>query len=129
MAYAGGVRFVAVPFGDVDWVDGLRFGEDSEHALIADLGKFRQCTMKLDGDHCAILNLFRMKRGWIRYDVEDGKKLHEERCVVVGRKSDAAEYYILVVRPTGVDGQYRRVGVGLVRNDYVVRQRVGVRIV
>ena len=41
---------------------------------------------------------------------------------------DVKEYYILVVRPTSVDGEYKRVGVGLIQSDYVVRQRFNVRV-
>ena len=32
------------------------------------------------------------------------------------------KYYILVVRPTSVDGEYTRIGVGWIQSDYVVRQ-------
>ena len=63
------------------------------------------------------------------------KDIFKERCVVVGKKSnkdgnrlDIKEYYILVVRPTRVDGEYKRVGVGLIQSDYVVRQRFNVRV-
>ena len=131
MAYNGGIQFMDIPFGKVDWIVNLRFDEERKSTLIADVGKFRNYKMKPDGDHYAVLNSFRMKIGWIWYDVDEGKNLREERCVVVGRKSNKGvkKYYILVVRPTGVDGEYSRVGVGLIRSDCVVRERVGVRVV
>jgi len=98
--------------------------------------------MKPDGKHCAILDFGRTKRGWIQYDVKEDEDLFKERCVVAGKKSskdkdkiedgdrlDVKEYYILVVRPTSVDGEYKRVGVGLIQSDYVVRQRFNVRVI
>ena len=94
--------------------------------------------MEPDGKHYAVLDFGRMKRGWIRYDVEDGEDLCKERCIVAGKKStyeikdgdilDVKEYYILVVRPTSVNDEYKRVGVGLIQSDYVVRQRFNVRV-
>jgi hypothetical protein len=131
MAYSGGIRFMAISIGKVSWIDNLRFDKERESALITDVGKFRNCTLKPDGDHYAVLNFFRRKRGWIRYDVEDGEKRGEEKCVVVGRteKSDAEEYYILVVMPTRVDGEFRRVGIGMIHSSYVVRRRINVRVV
>jgi hypothetical protein len=129
MANSGGIQFMHIPFGEVDWIDHLRFDEECEFALIADVAEFRNCTMKLDGDHYEVLDLSRRKRGWIRYDAEDGKELGKERCVVVGRKRNITEYYILVVRPTRVDGLYRRVGVGSIHSGYVVRHRINMRVV
>ncbi|OCK74646.1 HET-domain-containing protein [Lepidopterella palustris CBS 459.81] len=133
MAYSGGIQFVDIHFGMVDWIGNLRFDEECESALITDVGKFRNCTMKPDGENYAILNFFRLRRGWIQYDVEAGKNLREERCVVIGKTSilgdDAKDYYILVVRPTSVDGEYTRVGVGMIQRDYVVRERLNVRVV
>ena len=139
-----------IPFGTVDWIDNLRFDEGHELALITDIGEFRDCTMEPDGKYYAILDFGRTKRGWIQYDVEEDEDIFKEQCVVVGKKSiedgdsegdiedgdnedgdrlDVKEYYILVVRPTSVDGEYKRVGVGLIQSDYVVRQRLNVRVV
>ncbi|KAH8719320.1 heterokaryon incompatibility protein-domain-containing protein [Phaeosphaeriaceae sp. PMI808] len=131
MAYNGGIQFMDIPFGTIDWIDNLQFDKEYESALIADVGKFRDCTMKPDGDHYAVLNLFGRKGGWIRYDVVQGKELRQERCVVVGKmfNEGVREYCILVVRPTNVDGEYSRVGVGLIQSHYVVRQRLNVRVV
>ena len=64
----------------------------------------------------AVLDSDGAKRGWIQYDVEGSKDLRKEQCVVVGRKSNSGikEYYVLVVRLTRVDGEYRRIGVRLI---------------
>jgi len=145
-----------IPFGIVDWINNLRFNKEREPALITDIGEFWDCTMELDGKHYTALDFGRIKRGWIQYDIEGGEDLCKERCVVVGKKSiedgysedgdnedgdnkdrdnedgdtlDVKEYYILVVRPTSVDGEYKRVGVGLIQSGYVVRQRLDVRVV
>ena len=133
MAYNGGIQFMDIPSGKVDWINNLRFDERHELALITNVGEFRDCTMEPDGKHYAILDFGRTKRGWIQYDVEEDKDLFKERCVVAGKKSgwnrlDVKEYYILVIRPTSVDGEYKRVGVGLIQSDYVVRQRFNVRV-
>ncbi|KAF2807991.1 HET-domain-containing protein [Mytilinidion resinicola] len=136
MAYNGGIRFFDkdISFGTVDWIVNLRFDEECKHALIADVGKF-QDGMKQCGKY-AVLDSGGVERGWIQYDIEkdkdeEDKDLCEERCVVVGKtKKVATKYYILVVRPTKVvSGEYRRVGVGLIRSNCVVRERLGVRIV
>jgi len=139
MAYNGGIQFMDIPFGTVDWINSLWFDEGHELALITDVGEFRDCIMEPDGKYYAILDFGRTKRGWIQYDVEEGEDLFKERCVVAGKsikdwdsedgdRLDVKEYYILVVRPTSVDGEYKRVGVGLIQSDYVVRQRFNVRV-
>ena len=141
MAYNGGIKFMDIPFGTVDWIDNLRFDEGRELVLIADVGEFRNCTMEPDGKHYAILDSGRTKRGWIQYDIEEDEDLFKQQCVVAGKKSskdedkiedgdrlDVKEYYILVARPTSMDGEYKRVGVGLIQSDYVARQRLNVRV-
>ena len=85
--------------------------------------------MGLYGAQYVVLDSDGAKRGWIQYDVEGSKDLRKEQCVVVGRMRGSGEYYVLVVRPTSVDGEYRRVGVGLIQSDYVVGQRINVRVV
>jgi hypothetical protein len=132
MAYNGGIRFRddEIPYNGVRWVTNLRFDEDREHALVADVGKFHQdCKMRTDGDRYAVVDRSETKRGWIRYDVEDGKNLLEERCVVVGSTKNSEDYYILVARPTSVHGEYERVGIGQVSKNCLVRERVNVRVV
>ena len=127
-----------IPFGAVDWINNLRFDKKREHALVAEVGKFRD-GMKLNGEH-TVLDSGDIERGWIQYDIkgkdEESRDLCEERCVVVGKKANekaneiAKKYYILVVKPTKeIEGEYRRVGVGLIQSDYVVRQLADVRVV
>jgi hypothetical protein len=134
MAYDGGIRFLdekEIPYGDIQLLTSLRFDQDASygHALVADVGKFWDCTMQSDGNRYAVFDLSKIKRGWIRYDVEDGKNLLEEHCVVVGSTLDSENYYILVTRPTSVDGEYERVGIGLVSKNCVVREQANVRVV
>ena len=124
-----------IPFGTVDWINNLRFNKGRKLTLITDVGEFRDCTIEPYRKYYAILDFGRTKRGWIQYDVEVDEYLFKKQCVVVGKKSsedgdrlDIKEYYILVVRPTRVDGEYERVGVGLIQSDYVVRQRFNVRV-
>jgi hypothetical protein len=142
MAYNGSIQFISIPFDKVYWVDTLQFDKERKSALVTNIGEFQDCTMELDGTHYAVLDFDRVKRGWIQYDVEEGEDLCKERCVVVGKvnedeRKDESEggyrsvekYYILIVRPTSRDGEYRRVGIGLVESDYVVRQRLNVQVV
>ncbi|KAF2179531.1 HET-domain-containing protein [Zopfia rhizophila CBS 207.26] len=136
MAYYGGIQFMKIPFDTVDWIANLQFDEECKLALFTKVGEFRNCMIQPDRKNYALLYSGKKEKGWIQYDVEKGEDLCKERCVVVGRKSnkygdglDVKEYYILVVRPTGVDGEYSRVGVGLIQSDYVVRQEPNVRVV
>jgi hypothetical protein len=111
------------------WGGASRHADQYNHALIADVGVFQNCKMKFEGSRHAVFDLSETNRGWICYDVEDGKNLLEEYCVVVGSTKDSKDYYILVVRPTGVKSEYERVGMGLVSKICLVRTRENVRVV
>ncbi|KAF2175868.1 hypothetical protein K469DRAFT_723786 [Zopfia rhizophila CBS 207.26] len=132
MAYTGGVQFMKVPF-DVEWIDNLRFDDERKLALIADVGKFRKCTIEPDKRCHAILDFGGVKRGWVQYDVEEIVDLRKVQCVVIARywenRSLVKKYSILVVRPTGVDGEYDRVGSGMIHSDCMVREALNMRIV
>jgi len=148
MAYSRGIQFMDIPFGEVDWNDKLRFNRGhklvlfnifkkrARHALVTDIGVFQNCSLEQRDISYAVLNSSKAERGQIWYDIEANGNPHTERCVVVGRNSYEDEhcprnkkYYILVVRPTDVDGEYTRVGVGWIHSDYVVRQKLNVRVV
>jgi hypothetical protein len=140
MACSGGIEFVEVQMGLVSWVKALVFdtGRDSA-ALITDVGKFLDCTMKSEVDRCIFLDIFTNKEaGWIRYDIKSGAEGSENHCVVVGRTENRRrtvnslveqQFYVLVVVLTGKDGVYRRVGVGMVGTGCVERLVSNVRIV
>ena len=143
MAYSGSVQFMDIAFGKVEWVFSLRFNKTNEHsesdkvwksALVTEIGSFQRCNFERRGTGYANLDLDEAERGWIQYDLETHERLDDERCVVVGRdspESDAGRrnYYILVVRPTGMENEYRRVGAGRMRSDYVARKGVEALIV
>jgi hypothetical protein len=144
MAYNGSVQFMDIAFSNVEWVRSLRFNnKPNEHsrfdkewksALVTDISSFRNCSVKESESGCTILDSGGAERGEIQYDVETHKRLDFERCVAVGRdfrQSDAGKrkYYILVVRPTGMENEYTRVGAGWIRGDYVARQDVQALIV
>ncbi|KAF2197334.1 HET-domain-containing protein [Delitschia confertaspora ATCC 74209] len=143
MAYSGGIQFIDIPFNRVDWIDNLRFDEECTHTIITNVWIFQHCTMKLHGAQYTVLDFDGNQRGWVQYDIEDSEELDKERCVVVGRRDsiknrnpiennddDGIEkYYILVVRPTGMETEYKRVGVGLVQIEYLMRWEGNVRIV
>jgi hypothetical protein len=133
MAYNGGIQFMSIAFGTVDWNKNLRFDTEIDHALVTDVGNFQACTLKQEEMHHAILDLSGIQRGWVKYDIGSGGDICKEQCVVIGRKSNdlenEKEYYMLVVRPTSVDREYNRAGVGLIQSGFVLRQRLEVRIV
>ena len=89
--------------------------------------------MEPDRKYYTILDFGRMKRGQIQYNIKEGEDLFKERCVIARKKDgdifDIKEYYILVIRPTSVDGEYKRVRVRLIQSNYVVRQRFKVRVI
>ncbi|OCK75949.1 HET-domain-containing protein [Lepidopterella palustris CBS 459.81] len=143
MAYNGGINFIGIPFEGMEWIENLRFDEKDNYALVTDIGAFRSCNLKRrdvltrrDAIYVDIMDMNQKKRGMIAYDTGPSEDLHLDQCVVVGRENRKDEqglwfrnYFMLVVRPTGVDGEYRRVGVGRIESDYVVRQRLNVRVV
>jgi hypothetical protein len=144
MAYNGSIEFTDIPFGEVEWVRSLEFnnkpnkhsGFDKEwkSALVTDISSFQRCNPERRGTHYVVLDLDGGERGQIQYDMETHKRLDSERCVVVGRdsrESDAGKrkYYILVVKSTGVENEYTRVGAGWILSDYMARQGVQALIV
>jgi hypothetical protein len=139
MAYSGSIQFLDIPLGEVEWIDDLRFDEEyaCDHAITTNLWTLQDCTVEARGGRYTTLDRNGKERGWIQYDEEDSEELSEGMCVVIGRTHSffssgtwgAKEYYILVVNPTSVKGEYRRIGVGLVQSDWVVGQRTNVRIV
>ena len=129
-----------VAFGYVSWANALAFdAERGSAALIADIGKLQHVTLKPDGDRYTVSNFFGRTKGWIQYDVGGGESGRKDRCVVVGRTEEGEKtvskksYFILVVLSTREDGsdegEYKRIGVGMIRTGCIKRLRASVRIV
>jgi hypothetical protein len=143
MAYSGSIQFMDITFGDGEWVRSLRFNKRYKYrrlnkkwkpALVTDIGCFQKCNPERRGTGYAILDLSGTERGRIQYDIETHEHLDAERCVVVGRDSHDSnagkrKYYILIVRSTGMENEYTRVGAGWILSDYVARQGVQALIV
>jgi hypothetical protein len=136
MACSGGIEFMEIKMGSVSWVKALAFdAERDSAALVADVGKFLDCTMKSKVDRCIVLDIStNNEAGWIRYDIKSGAEGLVNHCVVVGRTDDdedeaAQQYYVLVVVSTGKDGEFRRVGVGMVGTGCVEKVGSDVQIV
>lgn len=114
------------------WVKALALdAERDPAALIADVGKFQHVTLKRDGNRYAVSNFFGREKGWVHYDIEGGGSDRGDHCVVIGRTENTSKkhYYVLVVVPTREDGEYTRVGIGMVRIGCVKRLKAGVRVV
>jgi hypothetical protein len=143
MAYSGSIQFMDIGFCQVEWVRGLRFNKRYKFrrlnkkwkpALITDISCFQRCNSEKRGRGYVVLGLDGAETGWIEYDMETHECLDAEGCVVIGRafyKSDAKKrkYYILVVRPAGIENEYTRVGAGWILSDYVARQSIQASIV
>ena len=139
MAYNKGIQFIDIPFGIVNQINNLRFNKGRELILIANIRKFWDCIMEPDRKRYAIFNFGRTKRGQIQYNVKEDEDLFKERYVVIRKKPSKDKikagdrlgikvYYILVIRPTSIDSEYKRVRVRLIQSDYVVRQKFNVRV-
>jgi hypothetical protein len=136
MVYSGGVKFIDVGFGKMEWIDSLRFDEKREEAIIASLWAFRDCTLVRCGSYHEVRCPNGATKGRIDYDVSGGDIFSKESCVIVGKESfnfserdSASTYHMLVVRPTDVNGEYRRVGAGTIFCCHVVKQKANVRVV
>ena len=84
--------------------------------------------MEQDRKYYTILDFGRTKRGQIQYNIKEGEDLFKERYIVA-RKKFSKEYCILVIRPTSLDGKYKRVRVRLIQSDYIVRRRLNMRVI
>jgi hypothetical protein len=94
MAYSGSVKFIDASFGEMKWIDGIRFDEERTEAIIATLWVFGEGAEK---EH-------------IHFDLGESDIRGEQDCVIVGKTaprfryadkdSTNAEYHILVVVPT-----------------------------
>jgi hypothetical protein len=134
MACSGGIEFMEIQMGSVDWVKALAFDTERDSAaLITDVGKFLDCTMKPEDDRCIVLDIStNNEAGWIRHDIKSGAEGLENHCVVVGRTEDSSveqQFYVLVVVSTGGNDEYRRIGVGMVGTGCVKKSGSNVRIV
>ena len=133
MAYTGGVRFMKTLDFHVRWYDSLRFDTERKLALIANVGYFRNCTAEPDGTGHIIFDFRKVRRGWLQYNVEGIVDLRMLRCVCVGKDRgypfSTKKYYILVVRSTSIDGEYERVGSGVIQENYVEGEVLNMRIV
>jgi len=140
MAYTGGVRFIRIPAREtVNWATDLRFDNDNKSALIASVRIFQNCTTEQENNRHIIWDSRRVKRGWIRYDVETNVDLHGMRCVCLGkfrwrgklweRQFGRVRYYMLVVRPTSVNGEYERIGLGVAETSCVGEKALNMKIV
>ena len=75
--------------------------------------------MELDRKYYIILDFSRIKRGWIQYNIKKDEDLFKERYIIARKKFSkdkgkiedrdrlgVKEYYILVIRPTGIDSEH-----------------------
>jgi len=123
MAYTGGISFVDIGYGDLDLFKSLR---RDGNTMVSDEWAFADCKIEREADGHVILDHGGEKRGWIKYDVDEGENLHMERGIVLGRQQ--GEYYTMIVRGCKTEGEYKRVGLGKIQEGYILRQRSIIRI-
>jgi hypothetical protein len=133
MAYQGGIKFIDASFADIYWNRGLGFDERRKDALTGSLGKFWKCTITQEGPRYIVLDSRGIRNGWLQFDIEGSTDLDVQKCVVVGCEGfairSAIRFFVLVVRPTATNGEFERVGVGLVEASCVSRLGGDIRIV
>ncbi|KAF2726699.1 HET-domain-containing protein [Polyplosphaeria fusca] len=132
MAYSGGINFLNIEFGKVEWINHLRFDEESRLLLVAKIGRFQDCALQPDGRCYAVLGFKGKEVGSIQYDVDGDEEFCEKKCVPLGRTRTwwhKTKYYVIVVRSTGVVSEYRRIGVGWIQSSYIEQLSSDVRIV
>ncbi|KAF3031213.1 hypothetical protein E8E12_001177 [Didymella heteroderae] len=145
--------------GAVDWFTNpflrmfnnpkVRFHETRDEALVMDLANFQECTFEIGtqvdndgvpGDIHDVVWVYQegLYRGSLLLDTNQAmqKEFRTFRCVVIGKleidhvvRTPPQEYIVLVVLPTAVDGEYRRIGMGRVHQNLVVKERDEVLLV
>ena len=133
MAYTGAVQFIKTRFYFVKWTNNVQFDNERTLALIVNVNKFQNCTIEPETTRSVILDLSGERRGWVQYDISGTIYLREMRCICIGgfRKPlfSPYKYYIIVVRPTRVNGEYERVGLGIIERKYVGEEAINMRLV
>ncbi|KAF2203485.1 hypothetical protein GQ43DRAFT_429862 [Delitschia confertaspora ATCC 74209] len=137
--YSGGIPFMDILLNEVDWIDNLRFDEDyeCEYVIVANAWIFQNCTIERRGEQYTALDSSGTERGWIQYYDVEGKEEHgKEKCIVVGRENKVVhdapvneKYPILVGRPTRLEAEYKRVGIGEIQTGFVKRWEISARVV
>jgi len=131
MAYTGAIQFVKIYFDTIQWTRNVKFDMERTLALIVNVSKFQNCTTEPDTTCYVILDLRRVRRGWVQYDMQGIVDFREMRCVCIGDfwGQFDYQYYILVVRPTSINGEYERVGLGIIEKSYVGEEAFNMRLV
>ena len=124
-------KFESISFGSsgYDWNKGLLFDSLRGDALISDIRQFWKCTMERDEMQFTIYDWKGGESGWVQYDVEDSPNIHLQRCCVVGRNQQRTRCCILVLKPTDLNEEHKRIGWGYVNVQNVSRVGFSVRIV
>ncbi|ORY56592.1 heterokaryon incompatibility protein-domain-containing protein, partial [Pseudomassariella vexata] len=135
MAFEWPVEFVHDKYGDLDLINGLELSTQNPTAaveyLMATVWEFADSGMtieeKSDGVRHELVDTIGSKKGWINIGEEDS--LPTVQCVVVVAKRkrvhvDGYLYFVLFVRPFLNQDGYERLGIGMLRKDCGLRQKV-----
>lgn len=121
--------------------DNLSFNPLRTDAIDVDLGVFFGCEAEVKDDCCILRATIGAGGEVLRFDVRDTEALDNLHCVVIakvrhtieGRQAhgnDSRELYaVLMVVPTGMQDEYRRVGIGKVPIDWVIKVQDKIQLV
>ncbi|KFY22402.1 hypothetical protein V491_02812 [Pseudogymnoascus sp. VKM F-3775] len=133
MAYEGSIKFIDIAYGELMFFNSLKFDLADETVLITDIWAFKDTPSapeETSAGERKIVDASGKKTGSILYDDDGREDSRQPLCVIVGRSGIPSRtqrahacYHIVVVRETQeANGSYERIGVGWVRNDYVLSQ-------
>lgn len=140
MAYDGRIKFMGLLHPEVHWAKDVKLEWDEKPVLAAIVRSFRNCTFKHKdtgiNDNPLDLVSDSEVRGQIWYDDQGNGNLDDDKGVILGQNLPSNlnwkdMFYVLIVRPTDAESEYKRAGVGWVTlgYDHIEEQGVKARIV
>jgi hypothetical protein len=122
MACSGPIEFATSSTTRIDFKTCLYIEGDERKTLsAAEVAIFKDCEME---EETATIFEKGTKRsvGRIRYDrIGDTSEFNLQKCIVLGRNTEAKEtYYVLVVSPTSKH-EYARIGVGEIERSFLLK--------
>lgn len=131
----GEIEYPIAATFEMEWLPNVSISQDSNE-LMCEAASFLNIALDMESVNGKLLDRDKNFVGSTRFDFDSDcldPLLH--RCVVLGRgkqgrgKQDRREYRGLVIEPTGVSKQYKRVGTVVVQSQHLSRSRSAVHVV
>lgn len=125
MAYTGGIGYMNVPFGEVSWAEDIKSPFQFQKEIEPGNDERNQKPYKIVAPAWRLTG--RLMHGLI---LDDPNQKFDEaiRCVILGSEkaslaSQTQKHYVLAVSAVSgeEDGIYKRIGVGVLEEDQIVR--------